>query len=129
MSARVLIVDDSRTVRLIVRRCIEQSDLPVEEILEGSNGEDALVQLQSQNVHIVLTDINMPKMDGLQLLIEMKRHERWRAIPVVMITTEAGSKAVVEAAKRGAAGYIRKPFTQSQICEQLSPLLQTALQT
>ncbi len=126
MPVRVLIVDDSRTIRLIIRRCIEQTELDIEDILEAGNGQDALTVMADQDVHVVLTDINMPKMDGIRLLAEMKANERWRTVPVLMITTEAGTKAVLEAAKRGAAGYIRKPFTPAQIYEQLAPLIQGA---
>jgi two-component system chemotaxis response regulator CheY len=66
MGIRVLIVDDSSTIRLIVRRCLEQAELGVEEILEASNGEEALVVLAKQTVDVVFSDINMPRMDGIQ---------------------------------------------------------------
>jgi two-component system chemotaxis response regulator CheY len=75
-------------------------------------------------VHLVLSDINMPKMDGLQLLASLKGSANWRNIPVVMITTEGGEAKVSEAVRLGAAGYVRKPFTADQIKEKLTGLLE-----
>jgi two-component system chemotaxis response regulator CheY len=104
MPITVLIVDDSRRIRLTIPRCIEQADLGIEEIVEADNGEEALARLSNHNVNLVLTAVNMPKMDAVQLLAELKRSEHWKAIPVLMITTEAGSKPVLDAVHRGASG-------------------------
>jgi two-component system chemotaxis response regulator CheY len=76
---------------------------------------------------LVLTDINMPKMDGLQFLAAIKNSDRLRGIPVVMITTEGGEAKVGEAVKLGAAGYVRKPFTADQIKEKLAGILEPSL--
>ena len=81
--------------------------------------------LQGQKVDLVLTDINMPKMDGLQLLGAMKASSQWRQIPVVMFTTEGGETKVGEAVKLGAVGYVRKPFTADQIKEKLVGILES----
>jgi two-component system chemotaxis response regulator CheY len=121
-----LIVDDSSTIRLIVRRCLEQGDLGIVEVWEAGNGEEALDVLAKQAVDVVLADINMPKMDGFQLLTAIKQDERWKDVPVLMITTEAAASAVLDAVQKGAAGYIRKPFTPVQIRSQISPLLKAA---
>ena len=126
MAVSVLIVDDSSTIRLILRRCLDQAELGIEEIWEAGNGEEALALLSQHDVDVVLSDINMPKMDGIQLLSQMKQNERWKTIPVLLITTEAGAKLVTDAAKRGAFGYIRKPFTPVQIRDQLTPLVKAA---
>jgi len=123
----VLIVDDSSTIRLIVRRCLEQGELGIAELWEAGSGEEALDILARQRVDVVLTDIHMPKMDGFQLLTAMKRDERWKAIPVLMITTEASANAVLDAVQKGASGYIRKPFTPFQIRNQLSLLLKAVV--
>ena len=100
----VLIVDDSSTIRLILRRCLEQGDLGVAEVWEAGNGEEALDLLARQAVDVVLCDISMPKMDGFQLLTSMKRDERWKRIPVLMITNEAAASAVLDAVQKGASG-------------------------
>ena len=123
----VLIVDDSSTIRLIVRRCLEQGEMGITDAWEAGNGEEALEILAKQRVDAVLTDINMPKMDGFQLLTAMKQDERWKAIPVLMITTEAAASAVLDAVQKGASGYIRKPFTSVQIRNQLSPVLRAVV--
>jgi two-component system chemotaxis response regulator CheY len=75
----------------------------------------------------VLTDINMPKMDGLQLLGAIKASPHWNSIPVMMITTEGGETKVGEAVRLGAAGYVRKPFTADQIKEKLAGIVELAL--
>ena len=93
-------------------------------IHEASDGQEALTLLRVHRVDLVLTDINMPKMDGLQLLATLKASAQWRDIPVVMITTEGGETKVAEAVKLGAAGYVRKPFTADQIKEKLVGILQ-----
>jgi two-component system chemotaxis response regulator CheY len=75
-------------------------------------------------IDLVLSDINMPKMDGLQLLASLKASPQWQQIPVVMITTEGGETKVAEAVRLGAAGYVRKPFTADQIKEKLVGILE-----
>jgi two-component system chemotaxis response regulator CheY len=104
MGFSVLIVDDSSTIRLIVRRCLEQAELGIADVWEAGNGEEALELLGEHSTDLVLTDINMPKVDGFQLLTAMKQNEKWDDIPVVMITTEAAASAVVDAVQKGAAG-------------------------
>jgi two-component system, chemotaxis family, chemotaxis protein CheY len=84
--------------------------------------------LKTKSVSLVLSDINMPKMDGLQMLAALKNSSEWRHIPVVMITTEGGETKVGEAVKLGAAGYVRKPFTADQIKEKLAGILEPAMQ-
>jgi two-component system chemotaxis response regulator CheY len=96
-------------------------------IMEAGDGEEALAILKTRKVDLVLTDINMPKMDGLQFLGKVKSTADWEAIPVVMITTEGGETKVAEAVRLGAAGYVRKPFTADQIKEKLAALLEPAL--
>ena len=118
---RVLIVDDSSVMRKIVERSLRQSGIQLAEVFEAGNGEDALKLLAAKPVDLVLSDINMPVMDGLEMvrrLPEVSCHA-----PVVMITTEAGEAQVMEALAHGAAGYIRKPFTPEQVREHVVPLL------
>ena len=97
-------------------------------LFQATNGLDLIDKLSQGTVpDIILLDINMPKMDGLQFLAAMKASEAWRGIPVVMITTEGGETKVGEAVKLGAAGYVRKPFTADQIKEKLAGILEPAL--
>lgn len=123
MDTEVLVVDDSAAIRKILQRVLRQTGMFINTIFEAGNGEEALELLRSQKIGLVLTDINMPKMDGLQLLAAMKAESNWRHIPVVMVTTEGGETKVAEAVKLGAAGYVRKPFTADQIKEKLAGIL------
>jgi two-component system chemotaxis response regulator CheY len=127
MQADVLVVDDSAAIRKILQRVLRQTGMAIRTIHEAGDGQEALEILKSHQPALVLTDINMPKMDGLQLLAAVKSSEHWRAIPVVMITTEGGESKVGEAVKLGAAGYVRKPFTADQIKEKLAGILEPAL--
>jgi two-component system chemotaxis response regulator CheY len=124
MDADVLVVDDSAAIRKILQRVLRQTGMAINTIHEAGNGEEALDLLRAHKVDLVLTDINMPRMDGLELLGAMKNSADWGRIPVVMITTEGGETKVAEAVRLGATGYVRKPFTADQIKEKLAGLLE-----
>jgi two-component system chemotaxis response regulator CheY len=126
MESDVLIVDDSAAIRKILQRVLRQTGMAIRTIFEAGDGQEALELLKANPVQLVLTDINMPKMDGLQLLGAIKGAEQWQGIPVVMITTEGGESKVGEAVRLGAAGYVRKPFTADQIKEKLVGFLEPA---
>ena len=120
----VLIVDDSSVMRKIVDRSLRQAGLELKQVLEAGNGVEALARVQQNRVDLILTDINMPTMDGLELVRQLQAVENAKGVPIVMITTEAGESQVVAALSNGARGYIRKPFTPDQIKERIIPLLQ-----
>jgi two-component system chemotaxis response regulator CheY len=119
----VLITDDSAAVRKILRRVIQQTELPLGNIYEAADGLEALRCLRFNTVNLILSDINMPNMDGLQLLRKLKRNAEFKHIPVIMITTEGGQAKVLEAVQLGAAGYVRKPFNSEQIQKKLQDIL------
>jgi two-component system chemotaxis response regulator CheY len=121
--ARVLIVDDSSVMRKIVGRSLRQAGLDVLQVLEASNGSEALTLARDNPLDLILSDINMPQMDGLEFVRQLRTIESAHETPVVMITTEAGEAHVVQALSLGASGYIRKPFTPEQIKERIIPLL------
>jgi len=122
MALDVLIVDDSAAIRKILQRVLLQTDVTLGKVLEAGDGLEALETLKSNKVGLILSDINMPKMDGLQLLEHLKADQEYRDVPVVMITTEGSQAKVMEAVTLGAAGYIRKPFTAEQIKEKLASI-------
>ena len=120
---KVLIVDDSSVMRKIVERSLRQAGLDLTEVLEASNGAEALAHVQNGSVDMILSDINMPVMDGLEFLRNLAKVESAKGVPVVMITTEGSEARVVEALSAGAKGYLRKPFTPEQVKERVAPLL------
>lgn len=127
MDSDALVVDDSAAIRKILQRVLRQTGMAINTIHEAGDGQEALELLRSRQVALVLTDINMPRMDGLELLAAIRKSSEWAAMPVVMITTEGGEAKVAEAVRLGAAGYVRKPFTADQIKEKLAGLLEPAV--
>lgn len=123
MGKKVLVIDDSSTMRKIVSRSLRQAGLDFEEILEAGDGQEALDLLANQSVDMILSDINMPNMDGIEFLRQKKDNPAIANIPVVMITTEGGSDIIGEAKALGASGNIKKPFTPDKIQEVLGGLM------
>lgn len=119
----VLIVDDSAAIRKILQRVLRQAEVPIGEVYEAGDGLEALNVLKRQKVGLILSDINMPNMDGLQFLTEVRAIEDWKSVPIVMITTEGSQNKVLEAVQLGASGYVRKPFTAEQIKEKLAGII------
>ena len=124
MPLDILIVDDSAAIRKILQRVLRQTDLSIGDVYEAGDGIEALAALENRKVDLVLSDINMPNMDGLQLLSRLREMEKMKGVPIVMITTEGGQGKVMEAVELGAAGYVRKPFTPEQIKEKIASLIQ-----
>ncbi|HUK47004.1 MAG TPA: response regulator [Terriglobales bacterium] len=122
-SIRALIVDDSSVMRKIVERSLRQAGVEISAVLEAGNGAEALAVLAENKVDLILCDINMPVMDGLELVKQLAAVENAKGVPVVMITTEGSESHVVQALSAGARGYIRKPFTAEQVKEHVLPLL------
>jgi two-component system chemotaxis response regulator CheY len=112
---KVLLVDDSGTMRTIQKRCLNK--LGVEDIVEAEDGKNALEQFEKQQFDVVLSDWNMPNMDGLALLQEVRR--RNTQIPFVMITTEAERERVLAAIQAGCTDYLVKPFTPESLKDKL----------
>jgi len=120
---RVLIVDDSSVMRKIVERSLRQAGLEPMTVFEAGSGVEGLEVLGSQQVHLILSDINMPSMDGLEFLRQIRAQNLAEGVPVVMITTESSEEHVRQAIVTGAQGYIRKPFTAEQVKERVLPLV------
>jgi two-component system chemotaxis response regulator CheY len=118
-------------MRKVIERSLRQAGLTLLEVLQAANGEEALELLRQdaaseRRLNIILTDMNMPVMDGLAFL-EQKRSENLAAgVPVVIITTEGSQSLVLGAIAAGARGYICKPFTADQIKQRIVPLLHVA---
>ena len=118
-----LIVDDSSVMRKIVERSLRQAGLGIAQALEASNGVEALSVLQNTKVDLILCDINMPVMDGLEFVKQLAGVDNAKGVPVVMITTEGNEGHVLQALSAGARGYIRKPFTPDEVKKHVLPVL------
>lgn len=123
MAYNILVVDDSSPMRAVIRKTIEISGFSVGEYFEAADGIGALEILESNWVDLVVTDYNMPEMNGLELIEEMKKKELFSAIPIVVVTTEGSEQMVQQFLEKGAAGYIQKPFTPEDIREKLNDII------
>ncbi|MRR17189.1 MAG: response regulator [Deltaproteobacteria bacterium] len=119
---KVLIADDSRLVRGIVERAVVSDGF---EALQAANGKDALNILETayQDVRIVLLDWNMPVLNGIDVIKNMRRDDRFNKIPVLMVSTESEEKRIQEAVTAGAQGYLTKPFTPDQLKNAIHQVL------
>ena len=115
MGKNVLIVDDSTTMRRIVARALRQAGLNFGRTIEAVDGRQALEMLAEHRVDIVLTDINMPNMNGLEFLQAKAQDARIRDIPVIMISSASGTELLRQARSYGAKGVVKKPFTPDQL--------------
>lgn len=123
MHKRLLIVDDSPVMRSFVRRSIEIAGLPVSRWLEAAHGREALDRLAEERVDLVLTDLNMPVLDGESLLRLMRDDERLRGVPVVVVSTDGTEQRMTRLLELGARGYVRKPFPPEQLYAVLGGVL------
>lgn len=119
---KFLIVDDFSTMRRIVRGLLKE--MGCNNADEAEDGVVALAMMKAQKYDFVVSDINMPNMNGFELLKAIKAEEGLRHIPVLMVTAEARKEDIVMAAQSGAAGYIVKPFTKATLEEKVQKILQ-----
>jgi two-component system chemotaxis response regulator CheY len=122
-AVRVLIVDDSSVMRKIIERALRQAGIEQLEVQEAATGSEALTILGAAKVDLILSDINMPSMDGLELLRQLQARQLASGVPVVMVTTESSEQHVVQAIAAGARGFLRKPFTVDEVKQRVLPLL------
>ncbi len=123
---RILIVDDSSMMRAMIKRVVALTDVPVEDILEAGNGAEALAILESSDVQLLLTDINMPVMTGIELLRELADDDRWSGLTRVVISTDGSEARRDEAAGLDVARYLEKPFTPEAMRDVLTEAAETA---
>lgn len=123
MGKNVLLVDDSSTMRKIIGRSLRQAGLDFDNIFEAGDGLEALEVLNTEHIDIILSDINMPNMDGISFLRAKSEIEGVKNIPTFMISTETGDDIIGEAKSLGALGAIKKPFTPDKVNEVLGPLM------
>lgn len=123
MAYRILVVDDSSPMRAVIIKTIKAAGYAEAEFREAGNGREALEQVRDEWLDIIVTDYNMPDMDGMELLATLKQDNLLSTVPVLVVTTEGSRSRVEEFLEKGAAGYIKKPFTPEEIREQLVLIL------
>jgi two-component system, chemotaxis family, chemotaxis protein CheY len=114
----ILIVDDSVALRKILQRVIRNAGIEIGQVQEAGDGRAALECLETFQPDLVLSDINMPTMDGLEFLKKLRASANLKDLPVIMISTEASRERVMESIELGARNFIRKPFTEDDIREK-----------
>ena len=122
MTKTVLIVDGSPVMRRVVERSLRLAGLELMRVLDAADAAEALALAQQHRLDLVLTDLNLSAMDGLDLMRNLRQNDVTRDVPIVVITSQAGESYVMEALALGARGYIRKPFTADQVKEYIAPL-------
>lgn len=119
-SMRVLVIDDSRTLRIIIRQALAEAGL---DVIEAANGREGLDQLRAHDdVDLVLVDWNMPEMNGLEFVQAVRAQRSYDPVRIMMVTTETEQEQVVRALNAGANEYLMKPFTKEVLVAKLSLL-------
>ncbi|MFH1550549.1 MAG: response regulator [Planctomycetota bacterium] len=122
MSLKVLVVDDSATMRAIIAKTLKMAGLPLEEIYQAANGREGLDVLGSQMVDLVLVDINMPEMNGMEMIERMRSTPEFADVPVLVVSTEGSETRVKELSEKG-AGFIQKPFSPENLKQTVEQLI------
>lgn len=120
MAKTVLSVDDSASMRLMVKMTLTESGY---DVIEASDGREALAKAQQTGVNMVVTDLNMPNMDGLTLIRELRKLPSYKGVPILFLTTESDAAKKQEAKEAGATGWITKPFDKAQLSAAVRKVL------
>ena len=120
MSKRILVVDDSASVRQVVGIALKGAGY---EVLEGVDGADALAKLDGQKIHLIISDVNMPRMDGITFVREAKKLPAYKFTPIIMLTTESEERKKLEGQAAGAKAWVVKPFQPAQMLAAVSKLI------
>ncbi len=123
MAKTLMIVDDSATMRKIIMRTMRMSGLDFDQTVEAGNGAEALEKLKGSAVDIVLCDINMPEMGGMEMVKKVREIDTCKDTKIIMVSTESSQEVVDSAIADGANGFITKPFTPEKFREKLSPFM------
>jgi len=122
-AVRFLVVDDSSTMRRIIRNSLKAAGF--DDAVEAENGEGALARLQADNVDFVITDWNMPVMNGIEFVTAMRGNAAFKATPVLMVTTMAEKENILQAMQAGVTNYVVKPFDAATLKKKIDQILGT----
>ena len=120
MAKTIMVVDDSASLRQVVSIALRGAGY---DVVEGSDGKDALSKLTGQKVHLIISDVNMPNMDGITFVKEVKKHPNYKFMPIIMLTTESQEGKKQEGQAAGAKAWIVKPFKPDQMLNAVSKLV------
>jgi len=120
MAKTILIVDDSASLRSVVRIALTGAGY---DVIEAADGKDALGKLTGQKVHLIISDVNMPNMDGITMVKEIKKNPHYKFTPIIMLTTEGSDDKKREGQAAGAKAWVIKPFQPQQMLEAVSKLV------
>ena len=120
MAKTILVVDDSSSMRQVVGMALKSGGY---EVIEAGDGKDALAKLSGQKIHLVISDVNMPNMDGITFVQELKKIAAYKFTPVIMLTTEAGEAKKKEGQAAGVRAWVVKPFQPAQLLLAVSKLV------
>lgn len=118
---KILAVDDSPTMRRIIINTLKRAGYS--DVVEATDGKDALAKLKGAGINFVITDWNMPEMDGLTFVTTLRNNDEYKSLPVLMVTTRSVKEDIVEALKAGVNNYIVKPFTPDTLKEKIEQVL------
>lgn len=122
MPQRILIVDDSGTARMLIKRCIEIAGYADADFVESKHGEEALVQLEAEKPDLVVTDLNMPVMDGMELLRRIRSREELADVPVIVVTSTGNEAREDELLREGATAILPKPVSPAVVADTMDKL-------
>jgi two-component system, chemotaxis family, chemotaxis protein CheY len=120
----ILLVDDSATTRGLVKRSIQLAGLPVSDFLEADNGKEALEKLHTHTVDLILADLNMPEMNGIELAYAVLANPATATVPIAIISAEPSGARLLELRRAGVKGYLRKPCTPEALRDLVMPLME-----
>lgn len=125
MALNILLVDDSDVIRTMIERTIRLAEVPVSQVHHASNGRQALDILDDQWIDLVLADLNMPVMDGAEMLHHIRAHESLKDVPVIIVSTEGATQRIDDLSSKGVAAWVRKPFTPEEIRDVIGGVTST----
>ncbi|MCE0558840.1 MULTISPECIES: response regulator [unclassified Motilimonas] len=120
MAKTILVVDDSVSIRQVVGIALKGAGY---DVIQACDGKDALSKMSGQKINLIISDVNMPNMDGISFLKEVKQHPKYKFTPVIMLTTEAGQGKMAEGRAAGAKAWVVKPFQPPQMLDAVAKLV------
>ncbi len=119
MSKTIMVVDDSSSIRQVISIALKGAGY---EVIEACDGKDALAKLTGQKIHLIVSDVNMPNLDGIGLVKQVKQHPQYKFTPIMMLTTESGESKKQEGKSAGAKGWLVKPFQPTALLSAVAKL-------